>query len=144
MAGKDVAPREENSATRAEKKRRILEMALAGIPLKQIADTLGYRNTATVADILRRLVDQSMSIDAGALEELRKTELSRLDRLQQAHWMNALRGDHRSTDMCLKIIDRRSRLLGLDAPQRVEATVSTDLDREIESMLALLPKPAKG
>ena len=43
-------------------------------------------------------------------------ELQRLDSLFQPHFDRGLTGDARATLVCLKIMERRARLLGLDAP----------------------------
>ena len=43
----------------------------------------------------------------------RATELTRLDRLQRAHWVKALQGDVDATDRVLRVISMRVKLLGL-------------------------------
>src|SRR5699024_2045667 len=69
-------------------------------------------------------------------DEMRTVELSRLDRLQRAVWGKAVKGDLQAVDRALKIIDRRSKLLGLDAPQQVQITANdVDLDATVDKML---------
>jgi hypothetical protein len=46
-------------------------------------------------------------------------ELMRLERLHAAVWPQAIRGDVNAVDRVLRIMERRARLLGLDAPKRV-------------------------
>jgi hypothetical protein len=52
--------------------------------------------------------------EAESTEELRDLELRRLDALQVAHWDRAMEGDSRATEIVLKVMARRARLLGRD------------------------------
>jgi hypothetical protein len=52
-------------------------------------------------------------------------ELAKLDRLELALLPLALQGQTAAADRVLSIMDRRSRLLGLDKPERHEHTVIT-------------------
>lgn len=56
-------------------------------------------------------------------EALQRIEVERLDRLLDALWTAAIAGDCGAVDRVLKIAERRSKLLGLDAPTRTDATV---------------------
>jgi len=53
-------------------------------------------------------------------EYLKEIELQRLDHLLGALWPAAMTGDCRAVDSCLRVCERRSRLLGLDAPAKIE------------------------
>ena len=55
-------------------------------------------------------------------EEVRCIELQRLDGLWKVAHDKALKGDLPAIDRCLRIQERRAKLLGLDAPQRAEIT----------------------
>ncbi len=46
----------------------------------------------------------------------------RLDRLQEALWPKAISGDTRAADVVLRIMNRRARMLGIDAPARIDIT----------------------
>jgi hypothetical protein len=55
-------------------------------------------------------------------------------------WLRALAGSARHAEVCLRISERRSRLLGLDQPTRIDANVLANvtvdqLDAEIERLL---------
>ena len=54
--------------------------------------------------------------------QLRDMEVARLDRLLMGHWTKAIGGDVNATRTVLSIMDRRAKLLGLDAPQRIDLT----------------------
>jgi acyl-CoA reductase-like NAD-dependent aldehyde dehydrogenase len=51
-------------------------------------------------------------------------------------------GNLRAADFVLRVIDKRAKLLGLDAPLKVQAEVvtydGTDLDREVERVARLI------
>jgi hypothetical protein len=100
------------------RKARCVELALAGHSYDEIALQVGYANRGTawraVSESLNSRVDE-------AVTEYRELELARLDALQAAHWPQAIAGSVRSTDLVLRVIDRRIRLLGLDQiPQQVD------------------------
>ena len=53
---------------------------------------------------------------AEAVDQHRALELARLDALQASLWDRAEAGDVKAVNAVLRIIDQRSRLLGLDKP----------------------------
>ena len=73
-----------------------------------------------------------------AADELRQLECSRLDALQQAWWHRALSGQVKATQLLIKIMERRAKLLGLDAPARVNVKSTTELDARIEGLISEL------
>jgi hypothetical protein len=116
MAGIGGAATPEKIATK-EKHRRALELRKAGLTYQVIADQIGYRGPSTVhAAVMRELRE----ICREPAEELRTLELERLDRLWAGVWTQAKQGHLGSIDRCLRILERRARLLGLDAPLKVE------------------------
>jgi hypothetical protein len=75
---------------------------------------------------LQRLNEQS----AESAQELRDLEAARLDELHRAHWPAAVGEDGQPPDpraaaLVLRIAQRRSELLGLDAPTRIETRNSS-------------------
>src|SRR5699024_12051924 len=72
-------------------------------------------------------------------EQLRDVEAARLDALQRAIWERAIDGDLSAMDRVIKIVDRRARLLGLDAPQQVAVNNGVDVDIEgaVDKLLAV-------
>lgn len=121
-----------------DRRRQVIALLLAGVSQKDAARTLNLSSDIISGDVkaIRQQWRAERSEDLNALIQL---ELSRLDRLQMGHWENAIRGGVQATDACLKIIDRRIRLLGLDAPERhrVEVT-NTDVVLDINERLAKL------
>ena len=55
-------------------------------------------------------------------EQVRKLELDRLDELQSAWWQKAIDGDPIALDKVRALLGDRARLLGLNAPLKIEKT----------------------
>ncbi len=53
-------------------------------------------------------------------------ECARLDEIMRAHWSAAIGRDPKSTDVVLKTIEMRIKLLGLAAPERTEVKTVTE------------------
>ena len=98
-----------------EREARVLEARAAGESFDRIAVKVGYadRGAAHKAYLraLRRIVEPTV-------HEIRALEQERLDRLQAAVWGRAETGDIASITVCLRISERRARLLGLDQSER--------------------------
>jgi len=61
---------------------------------------------------------------ATSINELRQLELERLDMLQLGLWERAISGDPQSISVMLNVLNRRSSLLGLDAPKVTETKIT--------------------
>lgn len=116
----------------AERRKKALALRLTGATLQEIADHNGTAVSTVHSDIDRALGD----IPRQEADALRAQEVERLDRLQRAIWGKALQGDLPTIDRVLRIIDRRAKMLGLDAPQQVEvSTMDVDLDTTVAKIL---------
>jgi len=87
---------------------RALELRSRGYTFKRIAAELGYSGKQGAHDAVMRALDATLREPA---DEFRRLDLVRLDRLWRAFYPRALTGDHRATNACLQIMDRRARLL---------------------------------
>lgn len=124
----------------AERRKRALDLRIAGATLAEIAEAHGVSISTTHEDIRRCLSD----IPKASADELRKQEIARLDKLQNACWQDAIHGDLSAIDRALKVIDRRAKMLGLDAPQQVEVTgVDVDLDATVARIMAVADAVSK-
>src|SRR5699024_1010607 len=129
MAGKHANAKE---FERAERKKNAVELRLAGASYRDIGNALGCSTVTAMNDCKEALAEIPMQ----QADEMRTVELSRLDRLQRAVWGKAIKGDLQAVDRAIKIIDRRAKLLGLDAPQQVQITANAvDLDATVDKML---------
>jgi hypothetical protein len=134
-------------AKTAQRRTQAIGLALAGLSWDAIADKLGYSSRQAAHKDVQRALAQAVAEQTSAAEELRMVELMRLDRLQAAAWPKALTGDLKAIETCLKIITERRKLLGLDAPAKLEVITLDAVDAEIrrlEAELAALPGGAEA
>jgi transcriptional regulator with XRE-family HTH domain len=137
MGGREVAPPEAPRLQRprsakydrylagqADRRRKALELRLEGRSYHDIAKAMGVTRQAA-AQLVRREIAR---IPREAADQCRELELARLDVLwlkalavaQQEHPLAAGKG----IELAIKISQRRSNLLGLDAPKQVQAGVA--------------------
>ncbi|MGW1071568.1 hypothetical protein [Streptomyces sp. NPDC002537] len=124
------ASRAQQAAT-AERRAKAIGLRLAGLDFDTIADRLGYSSRGAATKDLLRALEVRHAEQSAQAEVLRSVEVQRLDRLQAAAWALALQGDMRAIDTVVRIIDRRCRLLGLDAPARMEVLSIDAIDEQI-------------
>lgn len=103
----------------AERRVQAVELRKAGLSYRRIGEELGITRQAAhklVTTALRDLNDK-VAEDAA---ELMRLELERLDDMQVAA-TRRLRGDQAlpAIDRILRIMGRRAKMLGLDAPERI-------------------------
>ena len=103
--------RHRNRALAAYRRIKAVELAAGGRTYQQIADHLGYANRGTVHRIVRQALEAQQ---ATGVELLREVEVRRLDALQTGLWEAALAGDVDAVHACLRIIQARIKVLGLD------------------------------
>lgn len=112
--------------TAAEKRRKALDLRLQGYSYQDIADTGLYVSKGSV----HKAVAQGLKdIPREAAEQAREAEMGRLDMMQKAVMQQALAGDPMAVDRVLKVVEARSKLLGLyDLPsaEDPEATRAKD------------------
>lgn len=138
MAASGLSP-----AQRAHRDIRAVDLAVAGMPYNQIADAVGCSKATAWRAVqrgLRAMVDEQYADRKAMLAR----ELRLLDRLTQANLTAALGGDAKASGVVLRAHEARVRLLGLDAPVKVDATVRSQADAEIESLMAQLGPATDG
>ncbi len=138
-----VAPKTvETPLDRVSRDLAILNMRLHGLSFQEIARKLpeaGFRRV-TVGRIYAIVAKALRSCREPPARELRQLELCRLDQLQAAHYKAAMGGDAASAARVLSIMDRRAKLLGLDAG----AEAANSLDEARDSLLKKLESLARG
>ncbi len=142
--GRRVSQVEDNGAAPSyvDREHAILDMRLHGLTFQEISRRLpdvGYARLSVrrIRDIVAKSLKSCRDEPA---RELRQLELLRLDQLQAAHYKAAMGGDAAAISRVLSIMDRRARLLGLDAG--AEAAVS--LDEARDALLKKLDALARG
>lgn len=97
------------------------DLRRAGWSYRAIGEKLGI-SAAQAFRYVARGLDELATKASESAGELRKLELHRLDRLQSGLWSTAAGGDPKSAAVVIKLMERRSKLLGLDARERVDLT----------------------
>ena len=116
----------------------VVQLRIAGHTFDQIAQQLGLSSKSTAHRIYRRALDATVAEPAA---ELRQLEGARLDALQAQWWPRAVGGNVQAARIMLKIMERRARLFGLDAPQRVNVNTN-ELDAQIVDLMDQLTSAA--
>ena len=98
-----------------------LELRKAGATYQAIADQLGYANARGAHKAVASALKATLREPA---DEVRDLEVARLDAMLLPLWRRVQQGDERAVDRALKIMERRARLLGLDAPSKSEQSGS--------------------
>lgn len=104
----------------AVSRQRAMQLRLAGYTYAEIGAQLGLSQSGAAKQVkyVMRAVQAKYTDDA---EQYITLELARLDQAQVAIYDRVLQGDLPAIDRLLSIQTRRSRLLGLDAPQSTRA-----------------------
>lgn len=110
-----VSGRHKNHVLAAQRRTAAVRLLREGQTYQQVADTLGYANKGTVHRLVRKAL---VAHEVDEVDSYRHTELERLDALQAALWDQALAGDVRASEQCLRIVQTRVRLLALDQQAR--------------------------
>jgi transposase-like protein len=118
MSHSQMSPPKVQAAVR---RKEAVDLRVEGKTYREIAQELGVTPTRA-----RQLVAEALAAiekdTAESAEELRRLELDRLDQLQAGLWEEAAGGNLKAVGAALKIMERRARLVGLDAPTRTENT----------------------
>ena len=111
----------DNDAKVAEEQIRCYELRLTGMSIRNIAKATGL----SVGCVHNRIQAEIRQRVLPLAEEVRQMELDRLDR-----WLTKLDAQiqqnqsvARNVEVAVKVAERRARLLGIDAPERIDATV---------------------
>lgn len=98
---------------------KALEYRKMGLNYTQIAQKLGWNSGQSAWNACDAALKRTIQDTA---DDVRKLELERLDAMFVPVYGNALRGDLMALSAAINIMNRRAKLLGLDAPERKELT----------------------
>lgn len=110
---------QQDSVNAHERTLQALELRKAGLAYTVIADKLGYATRGAAWAAVMRALKRTLQEPA---DEVRALEVERLDALYLQMFSRAMKGDYGAVDRCIKISERRAKLLGLDAPVKVAPT----------------------
>ena len=103
--------------TMLRKETESFTLRMAGASYQQIADQVGYADPSGAYRAFNRALNRIIMEEP---DEMRLLELSRLDRIQIEIYRNATQGQLGAVDRYLKIAERRAKLMGIDAAERIE------------------------
>ena len=106
-------------AEREERRDKVMGLLLAGGSTRSIAKVVGVHHATVARDVDARLKGAAEACRSTA--DLRLIEEERLDALL-LQWWGAAQGDLHAFDRVLRLLERRAKLLGLDAAQKLEHT----------------------
>jgi hypothetical protein len=134
MAGKTPEPEQ------IDRELAVVNLRRTGLTWEMIAREVGYASPAGAWKAYERACARTLEEPTA---EARRIELDRLDALQYTYWDPAIAGNLRAADFVLKVIDRRAKILGIDAPQKIQAEVVTydgtgSLDAEVERIARII------
>lgn len=143
MASKKIATGRPSRAGKVDvlkREQQVIELRGQGWTWQRIADTVGYASAGACKVAFDNAIKRVMQ---PAAQETLTLELERLDRFLSYLWSAIEQGDPVAIDKGLKIMDRRAKYLGIDAPikQQVEVTNyegGTEVDRELKRLITLL------
>jgi len=108
------------TAAAKQKAAKAVELRMEGKTFDEIAQECGYKHKSSAFDAVKRALELVVREPA---TELIKLDLERLDKIWGIHYLNAQAGDVQALGACMKIMERRAKLLGLDAqPEKVVPT----------------------
>ncbi len=102
-----------------EKTLKALELRKRGLNYTQIGKKLGCNRSTACRYVLSELENLADKCREEAAQ-VRDLELQRLDALYLKAWEAVEGGDLPAIDRCLRIMERRAKLLGLDAAEKIE------------------------
>jgi hypothetical protein len=105
---------------------RALELKKSGSSYQAIADALGFKARSHAYTLVMEGLADLEALSKESAEELRRVELERLDAMTLSLWEE--RSNPRVTDSLLRIAERRAKLLGIDAPQKLEHSGKVTLE----------------
>lgn len=133
-----------------ERQQRVLELREQGLSPLKIAKETGCSPALVYRD-LKEILQRTQAHEEELAEHYRRVELQRLDSMQQSWWARAtgnatkqdgtkLPADEKAAQVVLRIMERRAKLLGLDAPtltkSEVDVRFGDRLDLVIERGIA--------
>lgn len=125
----------------AARRKQALQLQLAGVDLRTIAEQVGYADASAAKKAIDRAITESIAREKADLDAIRSLEVMRYDRLQATFWTKAVKDkDVKAAAVVLKCMQGRERLQGTAAPTRI----NVDAQRLGDEIIALLDQGEAG
>lgn len=111
-----------------ERQKEALSLRLVGLSYDAIAERLGFANRSGAFRAVQAALKKTLQEPA---DELRTLELERLDSMLLPMMAQAKKGNQGAVDRVLRIMERRAKLLGLDAPTKQEIRVPDGVETRV-------------
>jgi hypothetical protein len=98
---------------RARRDARVVRLFLAGLSYRDIGAVVGLRSPQSVGNIVQRELADSAARRGLLTDEAFAVWQERSERLLRAHWGRALDGNHRSAELCRKLLGQQAQVYGL-------------------------------
>ncbi len=158
VSGRDPSGRFAKTLESAERDREACRLRARGVTYQQISDELGYGGDANARRAVKECIDAVRAEGGRELRAIQRDQLDYLTRqvlavLERQHLTITPTGKIvtvdgvpvlddapvlTATDRLLRIMERRAKLEGLDAPERREVLTLDAIDAEIAALTAEL------
>lgn len=122
-----------------ERRRKVSQLRLAGVRDQRTIAAKLEVSLGTINSDFKALDDVYRERSAEDIATAKGQDLERIDELIAALWTEAKRGKWLAIDRIIALMERRARLLGLDAPHRIDIEMRV---RQLAADLGLDPDEA--
>lgn len=121
-------------AATAERRKKAIQLALAGVNWDGISEQLGYADRGSAHKDITRFLQQNLKEGSANGEILRELNRLRLERLLVATWANAATGDLKAVDTARRLIESMNKMYNIGTTMRVEHITIDQVDAEIAAL----------
>lgn len=133
MDGSNVPKQFGKEIVALERRILYLEDYKHGLNYRRIGEKYGVSHQ-TVAEEIREYLKELRSIGIRSVIEYRQVQMERIQAAYNALWPNVVAGRIDAINTMIRLMDREARLLGLDAPQKVDITARIQQAAEAEGI----------
>lgn len=101
------------AAERERRNAQVLQLFLGGASHRTIAKAVGLRSHRSVGNIVQAALGSTTDRRDPLTDEALAVWQERSERLFCAHWGRALEGNHRSAELCRKLLGQQAQVYGL-------------------------------
>lgn len=128
--GSKRIPTSPTSMGAAERREKIMELRMRGWNFRKIGEAVGC-NGSYAYKVMRTELDRLIEKTALSTQQLRKLELEKLDVMETKLAPAVQKNSNIAIRTWLKVLERRSKFLGLDAPTKIEGSITGSANVQI-------------
>ena len=113
---------------------KMYRMRVQGYTVVEIAEELGIAHQVVTIN-LRRVMQELKALSEQEADSYRAYELTRLDNLFKSLQAKIEEGDVNAVNAAVRVIERRCKMLGIDAPQEIKIDDGGELREKLLAML---------